>query len=142
MRGRLALLVLSLLFLGDSVCVSSDKRYNVLDFGAEPDCTALCTQAIQKAVDQCAKDGGGTVYFPAGTWLTGTIYLEDHVTLWLDSGCVLLGSAEKKDYGRPRERHGSKGETFSYWAAPTCSSRGFACGMPAVGCSIIADATD
>lgn len=115
MLRKTCLFLLSLLFLNGSVTIGADKKYNILDFGAQPDGKTLCTQAIQKAVDQCANDGGGTVYFPAGTWLTGTIYLESHVTLWLDSGCVLLGSKEKKDYGRPRKLSSDGGETFSYW---------------------------
>jgi polygalacturonase len=93
----------------------AEKAYNITDFGAKPGGKTLCTQAIQNAVEQCAREGGGTVYFGAGTWLTGTIYLESRVTLWLDSGCVLLGSKEKKDYGRPHKLRGTEGETFSYW---------------------------
>jgi polygalacturonase len=93
-----------------------EKTYSILDFGAKPDGTTLCTQAIQNAIDRCAKNGGGTVYLPSGTWLTGTIYLENHITLRLDSGCLLLGSKEKKDYGRSRKLAGTEGETFSYWA--------------------------
>ncbi len=71
---------------------------DVRDFGAKPDGKTLCTQAIQAAVDRCAAAGGGTVYFPPGTWLTGTIRLKSHVTLLLDSGCVLLGSPNPADY--------------------------------------------
>jgi polygalacturonase len=93
-----------------------NKAYNVIDFGAKPDGTTLCAQAIQNAIDQCAEDGGGTVYFPAGTWLTGTVYLQSHITLWLDSGCLLLGSKEKKDYGQSRKLAGTEDKTFSYWA--------------------------
>jgi hypothetical protein len=91
------------------------KAYNIIDFGAKPGGKTLCTPAIQKAIDECAESGGGTVYLPSGTWLTGTIYLEDHVTLWLDSGCLLLGSKEKKDYGRPHKLRNSEDQSFSYW---------------------------
>jgi len=116
MLRKLSFALLLLLFLNGSVTMGIDKRYNILDFGARPDGQTLCTTFIQNAVDQCAEERGGTVCFPAGTWLTGTIYLESHVTIWLDSGCVLLGSKEKKDYGRTRELHGTEGETFSNWA--------------------------
>ena len=110
-------LAVSILFLSASVMAGpAGKAYNIADFGAKPDGETLCTEAIQNAVEQCAKNGGGTVYFPAGTWLTGTIYLKSHVTLWLDSGCVLLGSKEKKDYGRPYKVEGGENRTFSYWA--------------------------
>ena len=106
-----------LLLLKSPVTVGSVRTtYNILDFGAKPDGKTLCTEAIQNAIDQCSENGGGTVHFPAGTWLTGTIYLESHITLQLNSGCLLLGSREKKDYGHPRELHGAEGESFSYWA--------------------------
>jgi len=104
-------------FLSCQIAVGTvGKTYHILNFGAKPDGKTLCTQAIQNAIDQCADNGGGTVYFPAGTWLTGTVYLESHITLWFDSGCLLLGSKEKKDYGPPRKLPGTEGETFSYWA--------------------------
>ena len=109
-----------LLFLNHQFAIGSiGKRYNILDFGAKPDGKTLNTQAIQNAIDECAGNGGGTVYFPAGMWLTGTVYLENHVTLWLDSGCLLLGSKEKKDYGRARKLSGKESETFSYWGIIT-----------------------
>jgi len=117
MHKNTFLLTFALSFLSHNLAVGFvGKAYNILDFGAKPDGITLCTQAIQNAVDQCADEGGGTVYFPAGTWLTGTLYLESHITLWLDSGCLLLGSKENKDYGPPRKLAGTEGETFSYWA--------------------------
>lgn len=117
MGKNISFIAFVLLFLSSSSTIGSVKKtYNILDFGAKPDGKILCTQAIQNAVDQCAENGGGTVYFPAGTWLTGTIYLESYITLWLDSGCLLLGSKEKKDYGRPRKLHDPESQTFSYWA--------------------------
>ncbi|NOY59812.1 MAG: glycoside hydrolase, partial [Calditrichaeota bacterium] len=66
--------------------------YNVTDFGAAADGKTLDTKAIQAAVDSCSQSGGGTVFFPAGTYLTGTIYLKNHVRLNLDAGALVLGS--------------------------------------------------
>ena len=95
MCKKIFLITFGLLLLISPITVDSAKKiYNILDFGAKPDGKTLCTQAIQNAVDQCAENGGGTVYFPAGTWLTGTIYMESHITIRLDSGCLLLGSKE------------------------------------------------
>lgn len=74
------------------------KVYDVCDYGARADGKMLCTKSIQRAIDECAKDGGGTVYFPRGTFLSGTIYMKSGVTLRLDVGCTLLGSADLKDY--------------------------------------------
>lgn len=72
--------------------------YRVTDFGAVPDGKTLNTAALQKAIDACAEKGGGTVYFPTGRYLSGTLVLRDRVTLHLESGAVLLGSTDLKDY--------------------------------------------
>ena len=72
--------------------------YNVTDFGAAADGKTLDTKAIQAAVDSCSQNGGGTVLFPAGTYLSGTIYLKDHVRLKLATGSLLLGSTDVNDY--------------------------------------------
>ena len=76
----------------------AENIYDVRDYGAKPDGKTLSTKSIQKAIDECAKQGGGTVYFPPGTFLSGTIYMKSNVTLRLDSGSTLLGSKNLKDY--------------------------------------------
>ena len=77
---------------------AAESLHDIRDFGAKPGGETLCTTAIQKAVDRCAADGGGTVYFPPGTWLSGTIELKSHVTLRLEAGAVLKGSPKGDDY--------------------------------------------
>jgi polygalacturonase len=117
MKGKgLSAICVGLGCLSAANAASATGVYNIRDFGAEPGGEALCTQAIQNAVDQCAKDGGGTVLFPPGTWLTGTVYLESHVTIRLENGCTILGSKEKGHYGRPRQPLGRERDTFSNWA--------------------------
>jgi polygalacturonase len=89
----------ALLCLLTTACVfGADNTYDVRDYGARPDGKTLCTKSIQKAIDECAGRGGGTVYFPPGTFLSGTIYMKSNVTLKLDSGSILLGSTNLKDY--------------------------------------------
>ncbi|MHC4627871.1 MAG: glycoside hydrolase family 28 protein [Planctomycetota bacterium] len=80
----------------------TEAVYDVRDYGAKADGKVLSTRAIQSAIDECAAAGGGTVYFPPGKWLSGTLYLSDHVTLRLDSGSTLLGSRDPNDYARRR----------------------------------------
>lgn len=75
---------------------------DIRDCGAVGDGKTLCTAAIQKAVDQCAARKGGTVRIPEGTWLTGTVYLESHLTLVVEKGATLLGSRKHEDYAQPR----------------------------------------
>ena len=71
---------------------------NIMDYGAKGDGEFLNTTSIQSAIDQCSKEGGGTVYVPPGNFLSGTIILKSHVSLYLEAGAVLLGSTEIKDY--------------------------------------------
>jgi hypothetical protein len=56
------------------------------------------TAAIQKTVDSANAAGGGTVYFPPGKYLSGTILLKNSVTLHIDRGAVLLGSTDGADF--------------------------------------------
>jgi polygalacturonase len=71
---------------------------NVTDYGARPDGKTLNTRAIQRAIDDMFQSGGGTVYFPAGTFLTGRIDLKSGVGLNLAAGCTLRGSTSIGDY--------------------------------------------
>ncbi len=73
---------------------------DVKAFGAKGDGLALETEAISKAIRACAQLGGGTVLFPAGTYLTGTFELVSNITLQLDAGAVILGSPNISDYGK------------------------------------------
>ena len=119
LSGRACVLGAALLWLGMGVSGSAaDQMVDIRDFGAKPDGTTLCTQSIQGAIDQCAAGGGGTVYLPPGTWLCGTVYLENRVTLWLDSGSTLLGSPDPNDYAHERTLPGKNApeESFSCWA--------------------------
>ena len=66
---------------------------NVLDFGAKGDGKKLDTAAIQAAID-----AGGEVYFPKGTYISGTLYLKSGGGLNLSSGAVLRASHDRADY--------------------------------------------
>ena len=88
-----------LLFYLIVVSVSAQEMfYNVLDYGAKADGKILNTKAIQRTIDECAKNGGGTVEFPAGTYLSGTIVMKDNVVLNLQAGSKILGSKNLADY--------------------------------------------
>ena len=69
----------------------ADKAFPITKFGARPDGTAAKNQkAIQKAIDQCSKKGGGRVIVPTGQkFLTAAIQLKDGVNLVVEEGAVL-----------------------------------------------------
>lgn len=90
-----------------SIAVAAVEPNHVFDiraFGAIGSGTDKCTDAINQAIEACAKHGGGTVLVPGGTYLTGSIELLSHVTLHLDAGAVLKGSEDLADYGQGRGR--------------------------------------
>ena len=71
---------------------------NILDFGAKGDGMTKDTAAIQKALDACADNGGGTVLIPEGVYLTGSLIIHSNTTLQLAPRGNLLGSADIADY--------------------------------------------
>src|SRR5882672_7715585 len=64
--------------------------YNIRTFGAKGDGITPDTPAINKAIDAAAAAGGGTVYFPAGKYLSYSIHLKSNITLFLDQGAVIV----------------------------------------------------
>lgn len=76
----------------------SAKDYNILDFGAQTDASSLATSAIQRAIDVCARDGGGRVIVPPGNYLISPLFLKSNVELHLTEGATLLGSTNPDDY--------------------------------------------
>jgi polygalacturonase len=83
--------------------------YTVTAFGAKADAQTKDTPAIQKAIDTCAANGGGTVYFPPGTYLAGSLHLKSRVALYLDHGATLKASTEQSDFD-PYEKLDFKNE--------------------------------
>ncbi len=72
--------------------------HNIVDYGAKSGNGNLNTKAIQRAIDECAAQGGGTVIVPSGLFITGTIYLLSNVELHLEIGAELKASTNPKDY--------------------------------------------
>ena len=91
-------LVLSFVILFQPTDFAKSSVFNVLDYGAVNNGISLNTQAIQAAIDACAESGGGIVLFPAGRYVSGTLYMKSHVALHLESGAVLEGSKDIEDY--------------------------------------------
>src|SRR5450432_3409649 len=71
---------------------------SVLDLGAIADGRASCTAALQQGIDRCAESGGGTVFIPAGRYVTGTLWLRSNIILHLDAGAIILGETDPAAY--------------------------------------------
>ena len=85
-------------FLSFMAVPSEAADYNILNYGAKSDTTVLSTTALQQAIDDCSKAGGGRVLVPAGIYKIGTIILKSDVHLYLEQGATLYGSTDLKDY--------------------------------------------
>ena len=77
---------------------STPCQFNILDYGAVPDGQTKNTEAIRKTIEVCKAAGGGTVWIPAGRFLTGPIVLASNITLHLDAGAHVLFSTDPDDY--------------------------------------------
>jgi len=71
--------------------------FNVRDFGASGDGKTFDTAAVQKALDAC-KESGGTVEFPAGTYLSQPLTLRSKTIFQLDAGATLEASTNQMDF--------------------------------------------
>ena len=74
------------------------RDYNIMDYGARQDTTVLSTEALQRAIDDCSRAGGGRVVVPTGSYKIGSIILKSDVHLYLEHGATLYGSTDLKDY--------------------------------------------
>lgn len=80
---------------------SASHTFSICDYGAVGDGVTLDTLAINRAVEECSKAGGGQVLVPAGRYLSGTVHLRSHVTLFLAAGATLVGTTNLSQYEQP-----------------------------------------
>jgi polygalacturonase len=77
---------------------ANTKTFFVDKYGALADGKTNNAKSIQKAIDACAKEGGGIVRFKTGSYMTGAIFLKDNVELIIDKNVLILGSERVEDY--------------------------------------------
>jgi len=66
--------------------------FNIRNFGAKGDGATLDSPAINRAISAASAAGGGTIFFPAGIYLSYSIRLKSKIGLHLDRGAVLLAA--------------------------------------------------
>lgn len=86
------------LFINNLWSQVNSGLWNIVDFGAKADGITDNTKIINDVIQKCTDNGGGTVLVPAGTFVIGTLVLKSNINLQLQSGAVLLGSLNLKDY--------------------------------------------
>ena len=101
---RWQILVAALLAIGAAAPASGAKRFTITSFGAVGDGKTTNTAALQALIDKVAKEGGGTVVVPEGTFLTGALFFKQGVNLYLEKNGTLKGSVEQSDYPQVKTR--------------------------------------
>ena len=89
-----AVVILFSLFAPALCAEVAEPVFNVKTYGATGKKADNAKPAIQKAVDACAKAGGGTVYLPPGDYTSGTLRLRSHVRFYVASGATLFAAEE------------------------------------------------
>ena len=75
------------------------EAFDVKKYDATGDGKTLDTAAINKAIEAAAAAGGGTVHFPAGTYLSFSIHLKSNIALYLDHGATILAAEPSGENG-------------------------------------------
>jgi polygalacturonase len=78
--------------------VFPDREFDITRYGAVADNSFDCTDAIRKAIAECARQGGGRVMVPAGEFITGAIELKSRVNLHVSEGATLRFSRDTSKY--------------------------------------------
>lgn len=91
--------------------------YDVKAFGAKGDGKSLDSPAINKAIISAAAKGGGTVFFPAGTYRSFSIRLKSNLALYFDQGAILLAASPNDGDGKfdpPEPNPSNKYQDFGH----------------------------
>ena len=91
------------------------KQYVITDYGVGIDSTIVQTKKIQDVIDRCAREGGGVVVIPRGTFLSGSLFFKPGTHLHLHEGARLKGIDAITNYSIIDTR--LEGQTIKYFAA-------------------------
>lgn len=77
-------------------CITT--MYSIEQFGAVGDGVTNNTDAISRTIETCTQQGGGTIYVPAGIFVTGAIELKSNIHLYLEAGAELFFTSDLAQY--------------------------------------------
>lgn len=96
MRILLNLFFISIICLNFSC--ENKKIYNIEEYGAIADENVDNAEAIQAAINACAKSGGGTVIVPPGIYMSGPFKIASNIELHLEAGSKILANPNEAVY--------------------------------------------
>ncbi|WP_071147672.1 rhamnogalacturonidase [Bacteroides ihuae] len=93
--------------------------YNVKEYGAKADGKTIDSPTINNVIEEASRNGGGTIYFPAGQYACYSIRLQSHITLYLEAGAEIIAAfpAEKEGYDEAETNEHTMYQDFghSHW---------------------------
>jgi polygalacturonase len=95
----LIIMLLHLINFSQAAAGNAEINFNVRNYGAVGDGKTIDSKAINKAIDAAAAAGGGTVYLPAGNYLSGSIHLKSNISLYIDQGAVIIAAPVSVENG-------------------------------------------
>lgn len=106
-------LIIRILFFVQFVVLSASATiYNVTDYGVKGDSVTYNTLKINQLIQLAAQKGGGTIYFPAGNYLSCMIKLRSNITLHFDKGAVLIAAKSNGTAGYGEEEPGTDNNPY------------------------------
>lgn len=94
---------------------SLGRQYIITDYGVKNDSNTIQTAQIQAVIDRAAREGGGVVVVPKGTFLTGALFFRQGTHLHLMDGGTIKGSDRIENFPILTTR--IEGQTCKYFAA-------------------------
>ena len=91
------------------------KKYIITENGMKNDSTVLQTKKLQEIIDKAAKNGGGVIIVPKGTFLISSVFFKQGTHLYLETGAKLKGSDDINDFPVVTTR--MEGQTVKYFPA-------------------------
>jgi polygalacturonase len=91
--------IFAVFFLAINLPLFSQHSFvNICEFGADNTGGKNSSAIINRLIDSLNNHQGGTLYFPAGNYTCGPIFLKSNITLLTDAGAVINFSDNFDDY--------------------------------------------
>ena len=91
------------------------RQYVLTDYGVRQGTNEVQTKQIQAVIDRAAKEGGGVIVVPKGTFFSGSLFFKQGTHLYIEEGGVLKGSERVRDFEIRETR--IEGQTCKYFVA-------------------------